>query len=438
MGLREVVSNLFKRTPVAVTTGPETGSKSGSNSQGGDGTYELGKRFSAETERVRVMEICQAMYKADPRVKKMHRQLGRDVVKGGYYIVSKDARALEAARELEKRLKLNTRLDDYVRLAARDGNLFLQVVIDEQMRITNVSRKPARQMRRNSNRQDTFSNPARAFWMSAQAAFLPEAPQDADWFAEWELIHARWEHDEGERYGTPMMASATGTFKKVTEGETDVAVRRKTRSGIRYVHTLEGGTEADIEKYKENNRAALNNPFSAVADFFTNRKGAITTVQGDGDLEKMGDVKHHIATLFAAGEVPMELVAYGEGLNRDTLAEKKIEYDETLDVLRDWVSKEIIIPLLEREWLLQGMLPEGITYRIEWRGKNTIKAADIRDISDAAMRLRILGYSEQVVRAVVARFLPSIDPEMLEDGQDDQDAAQRMADIMQQMRGGLA
>jgi len=79
-----------------------------------------------------------------------------------------------------------------------------------------------------------------------------------------------------------------------------------------------------------------------------------------------------------------------------------------------------------------------VKYSIEWRAKSIVKAADIRDITDAAMRLRILGYNEDVVRAIVARFLPNIDPEMLNSSNDDSGAAQRMADIMQQMRGGLA
>jgi hypothetical protein len=441
MGLRERINQMFKR-PVVATTATTATSAPGF---GGPSSHSLAGLFGAETERLRIQEICQAMYKADPRIKKMHRQLGRDVVKGGYLIRSQNKRALEVARAMQNRLKLNQKLDDYVRLAARDGDLFLQAVVSEvstgsttSLQIVEVSRKPVRQMRRNSDSQDQFADPLHAFWMHSQAAFYPDPPKDALWFAEWEMIHARWEHDQGERYGSPMMSSGTGSFKKVTEGETDVAVRRKTRSGLRYVHTLEGASAGDLQKYKEDNREALQNPFAAISDFFSNRKGSIGVVQGDGDLEKMGDVKHHIATMFASGEVPMELVAYGEGLNRDTLAEKKEEYDETLDVLRDWVSAQIIIPLLELEWLLNGILPESVKYSIEWRAKSIVKAADIRDITDAAMRLRILGYNEEVVRAIVARFLPNIDAEMLDAGANDPDAAQRMADIMQQMRGGLA
>lgn len=337
MALRDVINQMFRRNQPS--PGEETTRGTGTaRPRDGHHAHSLSQSFVAEIERLRVLDVCQAMYKADPRVKKMHRQLGRDVVKGGYIVRSEDKRALEIARALQERLKLNNRLDDYVRIAARDGDLFLQVEISAAMKIVGITRKPVRQMRRNSNKEDVFENPERAYWMHPQASNYPEPPKDAIWFADWEVIHARWEHDEGERYGSPMMASGTGSYKKVTEGEVDVAVRRKTRSGLRYIHTLEGATPSELTAYKEDNRAALENPFAAIADFFTNRKGSISVVQGDGDLEKIGDIKHHIAALFASGEVTMELIAYGEDLNRDTLAEKKEEYDETLDVLRTCFS----------------------------------------------------------------------------------------------------
>jgi len=53
---------------------------------------------------------------------------------------------------------------------------------------------------------DYFSNliarlrPAQAKTTSSEAA--------ATWLADWQVIHARWDHDEGNRYGQPLFASA--------------------------------------------------------------------------------------------------------------------------------------------------------------------------------------------------------------------------------------
>lgn len=436
MSLRERINALFSRTPAGVDKPQETTTFSGMPDVKSVSPNELVHKFTAETDRRKIVEACRKMYAADPRIKKMHRQLSRDIIKGGFVVRVADQRALSVAQDLQKRLNLNKRLDDYVRLSARDGDCFLQAEINEALDIIEISRKPTLLTRRNSNTLDRFEDPRKAFWIGE--TYQTDPPADAIWLAEWETIHARWEHDEGHRYGTPMLASATSAFKRVTEGETDISVRRKTRSGLRYHHVVEGASEGELKAYKEINKAALDNPLAAIADFFSNKPGSLTAIQGDATLDQIGDVEHHIATLFTGGEVPMELIAYGGDLNRDVLGEKKVEYDETLDVLREWVSDQIIKPLLERQWLLKGIFPESLTYSIEWRNKQVVTAADIRDIADAAMRLRILGVPEPVVKIMLVRFLPGVTIEMLTDEEGDAGAADRMAELMQQLRGGLA
>ena len=64
--------------------------------------------------------------------------------------------------------------------------------------------------------------------------------------------------------------------------------------------------------------------------------------------------------------MPLELLAYGGDLNRDVLEDKKRQYDETLFQVREWAADQIVIPLLEREWLLAGILPETLTYAVTW------------------------------------------------------------------------
>ena len=49
-----------------------------------------------------------------------------------------------------------------------------------------------------------------------------------------------------------------------------MAIRRKTRAGMRYVHNLKGASEGQIEAYRERNQQALTDPNAAIADFFAN------------------------------------------------------------------------------------------------------------------------------------------------------------------------
>ncbi len=395
--LIEIVSNMFRPSPAKTTMRNMPASP-----------MDLSARFRQESDRRSVVLACKEMYKLDPRVKKMHRVLARDLVRGGFMVKTANKRAAEIASQLQTRLGLNQKCEDWVRLSARDGDSLLELGIDEQMNIAQVSRKPTLRMHRASDSSDRFSDPAKAFWMDDGAIYASQDPgKDALWFAEWQMIHARWDHDEESRYGTPMMSAAVSAYRRVSEGETDVAVRRKTRSGIRYHHVVEGSL-GDVEAYKEINKAALSSPFAAVADFFTNKKGSINVVQGDGDLDKIGDILHHIETMGTASDVPLALIAYGNDLNRDVLGEKKAEYEEQLEQGREWLTDQVIKPLLERQWLLQGILPESVQYSIIWRPRIQVTPTLIRDLADALMKLRLLAVSAEDINAILAYFLPGI------------------------------
>lgn len=363
-------------------------------------------RFTAETSRAAIVKKCREMYAGDPRARKMIRMLARDLVKGGYVLTCSDHRAVEIAEGLRARLSLDQRLDDWVRLSLRDGDSFLELGVNQRMEISEVTRKPTLQVRRSSDDYDRFLDPERAFWQADSIYIDP--PKDAVWFAEWQIIHARWEHDEGSRYGTPMMAAGTGHWKKVTEGELDIAIRRKTRAGMKFNHKFPDNTGEDvIEKYREINQEALDDPFAAVADYFGTVD--INVIQGDAHLAEIADVQHQISTWFTAGEVPMELVAYGENLNRDVLEDKKAAYDETVEQLREWVTAELVRPLLEIQWLLQGIYPPSLNYSIKWQTKRILTPQDILAVGQAAMQLRIVGVREEVIWTILAHFLPGVD-----------------------------
>lgn len=400
------------------------------------------KRFQAETSRVQVVKKCREMYATDTRAKRHIKQLATDLVGGGFTVHvlegAQAAEAEEATQALQERLDMESRLDDWVRLSIRDGDSFLEVGVNERMEIVEVTRKPTLEMRRNSDGNDRFPDPARAFWWADKLWWGMEAPADAIWFAAWQIVHARWDHDEGSRYGIPMFASGTGAWKRVKEGDVDIAVRRKTRAGMKYLHVVEGADSGALKAYKEENKDALNNPFAAVADFFSNKPGSISAIQGDAKLAEIGDVEYQIQTWLMASPVPTELLGYGHNLNRDVLEEKKKEYDEALEQLRPWVEREIVKPLIELQWLLMGIWPQGLRYTIQWKEKRIVSAADVRDIADAALKLKALGLRDEIIRQVLGRFLPGVDADSLMDdvgGDEREGTAEVMARSLAALRG---
>ena len=410
MSLFSKITDKFKRSlPPVETTGFDAPKRVGYSATDEIDHY---KKLQADRERMAILKTCKTMYAQDTRVKKAHRFYARDIVRAGFIVKTKNAAAKKVAVDLQKRIGLNQILEDAVRLTSRDGDSFYEVVVDENLLIIELSRKPTTQMRRNSDKRDKFLNPQKAFWQSDRTWFGLDAPQDAIWYADWQMIHARWEYDGETRYGTPMFASATGPYKKVVDGELNIAVRRKLGSAQIRQHVIEG-SGSDVETYKEQNKSVFGK-LAAVTDLFSNKKSSLTVHQGDGNVDKIGDVEHHVTTMMAASDVPEELIVGGSNLNRDILGEKKEEYEETLSQGREWLDAQILIPLLERQWLLAGILPASVDYEIVWRTAKPLTPADLRDLGDGLARLRLIGVSEDVIQQIAAMFLKGVDDEIMQ------------------------
>ncbi|MFP4344249.1 MAG: hypothetical protein ACLFU8_06125 [Anaerolineales bacterium] len=402
MSLIDRITDLFRRSQ------PEDQPTTAAEMPQGRRPTAAARRFSTDRSRQEKVRRCREMYADDPRGKEVVKALARDMVKSGFTVATRDARAEEITKDLVRRLDLFSRIDDWVRLALRDGDSFLEVSIDENLEIVDVTRKPTLEMHRNSNDRDQFEDPERAFWWADSIYGALGPPEDAVWFAEWQIIHARWDHDEGSRYGTPLFASATSAYKRMVQGEKDIATRRWTRAGLKYVHRFPDGTDGTyIDEYREKNRDALSQANPAIADFFGTVD--INVVQGDARLQEIGDVVHHIRTWWISSPVPMSLLGYGQDLNRDVLEDQKEQYDEALLGLQQWVTDQIVKPLLELQWLLAGIWPAALEYEIEWKSKQLLTAADIRDLADAALKLRALGLPPDVVWQLLAKFFPGVD-----------------------------
>lgn len=394
-------------------------------------------KLRTSNERLAVIKASRKIYAQDTRAESIMQTLARDAVAGGFMVDADDDNAAEIAHDLRDRLKLNGRLDDWSRLTFRDGDTLLELGVTNDLEIVEVTRKPTTLMNRNSDKTDRFADPTRAFWFS-ERSWLNKPPPDALWFAEWQIIHARWNHDEGKKYGRPLLSSAHRAWKRLDEGELDMAIRRKTRAGMKYLHVVEGDQGA-VEKYKEDNKSALNDPFAAAADFFSNKPGSISTVQGDARLNEIADVQHHIHTFWLGSPVPMGIVGYGTDIDFSVIGHQKEQYDETLIEVQSWVTDQFIRPLVERQWLMAGIVPDHLTYEIKWTPKKRVTPADIEKLFRAALAMRALGLQEDAIALILTWFLPGIEPSMLMTGTDSngQVDTERLANIATSLMRGM-
>jgi hypothetical protein len=353
------------------------------------------------------------MYADDPRVRTIIQTLARNATKNGFELNVEGPRSAEAltiANEMLDRLDVWTRLDDWMRLTLRDGDSFLEVGATAAGDIVHVSRKPTLEMFRWSNERNEFVDPSRAFYWTDQLWTGDIPPATATFFAEWQIIQASWDIDEDSRYGRPLLTSARSAYKRMTEGELDIAIRRKTRAGMRYVHSLEDASEPEIDAYKTRNRAVLGDPSVAIADYFSNKRTSITAIQGDAHLSEIDDVLHHIRTFWLASPVPMSLLGYGQDLNRDVLDEQEEQYRRSLESISEWVFGQFVKPLIERQWLLKGIWPDSLTWTGEWANKVPVTAAGMDLAAKALVSLRATSLlTDETMLRLLSHVLPDFD-----------------------------
>ena len=198
----------------------------------------------------------------------------------------------------------------------------------------------------------------------------------------------------------------------MTEGELDIAIRRKTRAGMKYSHSLEDASETDIQAYMQRNKAALDDPFAAVADFFSNKRTKLEAIQGDAHLSEIDDVLHHIRTWWVASPVPMSLLGYGQDLNRDVLDEQKEQYDSAKESVSDWVIGQFVSPIIERQWLLKGIWPGALNWSAEWTTKQALTAPELESAAKALTMLAATGrFTDETLLRIFSRFVPGFDAE---------------------------
>ncbi|TPG74023.1 hypothetical protein EEL32_25540 [Brevibacillus laterosporus] len=430
MGLKEKIQSLWRRgspepesqtetserkdaTPIAHTT-PETNE-----------TDYLYKAQEVEYNRRDVLRDTEQMLKDDPLIDETNARIARKTVRGGVFVTvtgsgkhnkskavktgNKAGRGAQVANRAQdiidafiKRAKIDAHAVQWVSRLLSDGDSFLNIVVTngQQPRIESIRWVPPAIVKRNEDQFGQFVDLSKAFSEidpNQGLYFHTTIPEKAiRHFPLWSINHIRWKY-RGGLYGTSQYASIRKLSKQNRTADDDMVVRRKTRAPLRRVHSIGNkevqGDDTTINNYKKDHRDTIENgKYKPTTDYYHNGIGDVKNLDGDGNLDKIGDVvylfnKENVGTL-----IPKGLMGFSEDINRDVLDDQKDEYYDTIEDIRSLLEYGDGGPfsglraIIDFELLLHGIDVEaiGLSYDVAFNPLRTEKPQEILDRTIAA------------------------------------------------------
>lgn len=300
-------------------------------------------QYEVAVDRISTVKDVRELVLKDLRFKMTNLRIGADATRGGFKVIVAGSETDRKARQKkgkpwQKRLtpganiaqsviddfltrtKLPYKVKGYTRALLRDGDLFLNPLVDlNQGLILDIKMAPALTIKRNSDEYGQFPDIERAFsqidpltQLNTLMEIGPPGSSRTD-FALYQMNHIRWLWDETTNYGTSQYASARMTHKILLRMEKAAAIRREFRSVDKRNHKMpETAQASDIKQYMRDvklidekgnptRNAHLLSDFVGTAEVKSLNDGAT-------NLDQMGDIKYFDNLLWLDLLVPKPIL----------------------------------------------------------------------------------------------------------------------------------
>ena len=343
-------------------------------------------------ERRNIVALIREMDRKDGRVKMVHGRTASDVIRGGLVMQTDSAVLSKEWALFSARLQLDNweKLKSDARGLVMEGNLPLQLVLDDQNRVASAVRMPSDTMVPMVDMSGRFKDPAAAFEQRDVMTGKVLAK-----FAAWQMALGRLDPDNWDDLGSmgrPMLDGCAGVWRKLVMTEEDLVIRRRARAPLRLSHVLEGAEQSDLDAYRKQTEGEKG---EITTDFYANRKGGVTAIQGDATLSEIADVVHLLDTFFAGSPAPRALFGYTDGVARDVLEDVKRQHYDCVDGLQD-AQGGVYAFAFRIHLLLQGIDagPDDFYLRFSTRRTETAN-----QIADLALKYMALGLPDAFVQS---------------------------------------
>lgn len=399
MGFRDWVKNKLGGVPQKSTAGEPlaTGEVGRGNTESGtrltyDEIWRLRSRLWIDTRLLGVIQDIRHMDATDGRVKKIHSRSARTAAKGGLRLVATGQPRLEREwRTFHRAARLNNpqKLHSDIRGLMTDGHLAIQWVLDRNGQICAAPRMPPESLRANTTPAGTFADPAAAYDQLDLSTGQVLAT-----FGLWQLTLGRLDpvnFDDWGSLGRPYLDASRGVWKKLDLIEEDLVIRRHMRAPLRMSHVLEGASGDDLQAYRDG--VEKDQSSGNTRDYYSNKKGAVTPIQGDANLDQIADVAHLLDTFASGTPMPKGLFGYIGDLSRDILEDLKKDWYEELHALQT-VAASVYEEGFRLHLLLRGMNPDAYDFRVAFEERLTDTP---NQRADHALKIQALGASRETV-----------------------------------------
>lgn len=397
MGFKEIFSRAWAALPRGDRDPP------GAPGQTRPGSTQIGRTVNFQDQVQRIYDLMwvdprrlqtisdiRTMDKADGRVKKIHSRSARAAAKGGIRLVATGQPRLERLwRDFARRTQLNNpqKLQSDLRGLMMEGELPMQWVLDANGRVCAGVRMPAETLRPNVDRSGVFVNPAEAYEQYDMMSGTVLAK-----FALWQLTVGRLDPENFDDWGSPgrpYLDATRSVWTKLTMTEEDLVLRRRMRAPQRMFHSLEGASKEELQEYRsevERDQASGN-----IRDYYANKKGAVTPVAGDANLDQIADVAHLLDTFFSGAPAPKGLFGYSGDLSRDILEDLKRDWFDELAALQT-VAASVYLQGFRLDLMLQDKNPDAYEFEVAFAERLTDTP---NQRADLALKLQALGASRE-------------------------------------------
>lgn len=369
------------------------------------GMEELDAR-SVREDRKSTIQDCRSMARSDPRVAYAVKKYSQDAALGGV-IVTVEAAPSEAIKDRSqaaivdlldaKRMAIGRKLVPWTRSLLLDGDLFGQIAVEGDQ-VSEVRRLAAEIMVSAMTPTGEFPEGEAAYWQ--------EHPQIQDErikeFEKWEVVHARYDAEDGAPYGTPMFAAARLAYRRLNSGEKNIAIRR-VLVGANQLHHKIGTvtspkTEDDVLHYiqSEQKKRAMLPP--GTPDIYTNENVEIVPLITENMLGEIKDIEWFEVLLTMVTGIPYPLFNRLTGINRDVFEQLQQDYERNVQAVND-LMEIFIDDVIGFQLLLMGVDPSQVLYEYHWASKDRDTEAAKAEFG---IKLQSMGYSFQTIHDYVS------------------------------------